>query len=242
MRERMDAMLNGVSCPVCSKWFKSRANLIVHAAIHEDDSGKKRTHRRTGESRGGKQIEEDMGLKKISPAVCPTCNQQFSTTTTLNRHYLRKHVEGVTFLCPKCGTHKKSKADLRTHVPFCLRGPDAGKIIRCTACQFMVENAHSWQQHSKLTNHRNYELCWPDGSSGTGPKPAGLSAMPSAFGTVLHDDEVVLASGAPDDEPASEDEAVVVHVGQLEVLHDCLKPGTIQPAPQGSEAKVPRLT
>ena len=61
--------------------------------------------------------------------------------------------------------------------------------------------------------------------------------MPSAraFGTVLDDDEI----HAPGDEPASEDEAIVVHVGHLDAALEAHHPPSESLG--GSRAKLARL-
>ena len=216
MRDRVDINLHGIACPECGKSCKSRQNLAMHMQKHQNSTD----GLTPGFKRAQLPPQLESSMPATTPAICPACNQQCSTMAVLLKHYMRKHVEAANFPCPKCGHGHKTKADLKAHEPLCLKGPDEGKVIRCLACQFLSPNVNAWVLHQRMTKHRACELCWPDGSSGQGPQPTSLSAVPTAFGVVLDDDEVVRADGlAADADPASEDEAVVVHVGQLEVLN-----------------------
>ena len=229
MRDRVEINLHGKTCPECGKSFKSRQTYMIHMAIKHQNMPLKEV---MGSS--------DAGSAATTPAICPACDQQCSTMAVLLKHYMRKHVEAADitqFSCPKCGRAHKTKSDLKEHEPFCLRGADEGKVIRCLVCQFLAANMHTWANHQKITKHRSFDLCWPDGSSGDAPRPPTMSAVPAAFGVVLDDEEVRRADGlSAHADPASEDEAVVVHVGQLEV-HNAY---TREASARTSARKLPR--
>ena len=53
----------------------------------------------------------------------------------LTRHYARKHMSGERlFECSHCGLKFATSNDCGSHQKLCLRGDNAGKVIRCDAC------------------------------------------------------------------------------------------------------------
>ena len=232
MERRVNANLYGVDCPECGKKFKSIGQLDLHLKTHgmnkSAPSSRKRPHAAiAGEASADGATEDNGGntptfrvfADKI-PAICPLCKEQSSTMTVLTKHYMRKHVQNVFFECRKCGAKKPTRTDITKHEALCLRGPDEGKVIRCTACQMLLPTANSWRTHSELSKHRFFDLCWPDGSSGDSapPNPAESDkiVLDDAFGTVLDDDEAAALEAAHD--ARAEEEVVLVHVGKLDVL------------------------
>jgi DNA-directed RNA polymerase subunit M/transcription elongation factor TFIIS len=234
MEVRVHEMVHGVTCDVCGKHFQSRTQLNVHALIHSAEAKKaKGIARLNGASAPG---QHSAARRVEAPALCPACGEQLSTMTVLVKHYQRRHAAPDAALeCAKCGKRFKTKSDLSRHEGLCLSGPDAGKVIRCTVCQMIQTTANAWREHSKQTKHRSCELCWPDGSSGGAAGAAGAVPSARAFGTVLDDDEI----HAPGDEPASEDEAIVVHVGHLDAALEAHHPPSESLG--GSRAKLARL-
>ena len=66
---------------------------------------------------------------------CPACPAVLNTMQLLTRHYARKHMSGERlFECSHCGLKFATSNDCGSHQKLCLRGDNAGKVIRCDAC------------------------------------------------------------------------------------------------------------
>ena len=206
VEQRIHEKNHGVSCPLCKKDFRSRTQYEQHAQSCGKPAG----------SGKRKRDEESVGSW---PAVCPVCSQQLSTMTVLIKHYQRSHAQAAaaSFPCSKCGKVFKTKADVAEHEPRCLNGKDDGKVIRCVQCQLICKTAWEWKHHSQLSKHKDFELCWPDGSRaqydepGTRPEQV-MKPPPETFGTLLTDAEVAQLY-AHQQEPPPSCEAELVHVG-----------------------------
>lgn len=249
--QRVQDAIHGVECEVCGQRFTSRTRLDVHMQRHRaSEIAKKKSGngllvkptQMTNKvwAQAGEEAERSAGPNKRTfepPALCPDCGQQCSTITVLTKHFLRKHVDGAAFKCAKCDKGFNTKSDRTRHESVCLRGPDAGKVIRCLACQMVHKTAWAWATHMDLTKHKLFELCWPDGSTGPAPPPTSAAGQlvappPEEFGTVL-DDEAAAALEAQ--ESRIEDEAEVVHIGRLEVLE---ADGRVPQPARGTKRKV----
>lgn len=80
-----------ISCPQCSRTFKSRFNLKRHIKIH-------------------RPIAE----KRIYP--CPQCDRKFQTKDYVFRHIKFVHEEIRPFICEECGEGTHTETTLREHM------------------------------------------------------------------------------------------------------------------------------
>ena len=96
-----DASGSTFGCRICSQRFESASKLRVHVvSSHKDPE----TNEPTAKSEMGPEVKDPNSF-------CFVCNHQFPTRANLNRHNIRKHIDGAKFSCPEVGCNRQFKIE-----------------------------------------------------------------------------------------------------------------------------------
>ena len=147
--------------PECGRTFDNRQRLKVHMSEH--DAGLSLPKVGQARRRELEPMDQARTRRKIgNRAQCPACPALLNTMQLLTRHYARKHMSGERlFECGHCGLKFATSNDCGSHQKLCLRGDNAGKVIRCDACGEEFSPAKAWTCHSRATKHKRFTVAAP---------------------------------------------------------------------------------
>uniref|UniRef100_A0A0K8UH04 Zinc finger protein weckle n=1 Tax=Bactrocera latifrons TaxID=174628 RepID=A0A0K8UH04_BACLA len=118
---------SSISCPQCSRTFKSKFNLKRHVKIHRP-----------------------VAEKKIYP--CPQCDRKFQTKECVLRHIKFVHEDIRSFICEECGECTRTEATLREHM---LIHTD-NTPFECEICSKGFKNRARLKRHMEMhSDHKH---------------------------------------------------------------------------------------
>ncbi|XP_039951869.1 zinc finger protein 2-like [Bactrocera tryoni] len=116
-----------ISCPQCSRTFKSKFNLKRHLKIHRP-----------------------VAEKKIYP--CPQCDRKFQTKDYVFRHIKFVHEEIRPFICEECGEGTHTETTLREHM---LKHTDYAPF-ECEICKKGFKTQARLKNHMEMHSEHKH--------------------------------------------------------------------------------------
>uniref|UniRef100_A0A0A1XAR1 Zinc finger protein weckle n=1 Tax=Zeugodacus cucurbitae TaxID=28588 RepID=A0A0A1XAR1_ZEUCU len=117
----METPTSCITCPQCSRTFKSRFNLNRHIKIHRP-----------------------LAEKRIYP--CPQCDRKFQTKDYVFRHVKFVHEEIRPFICEECGEGTHNETTLREHM---LKHTDYAPF-ECEVCKKGFKSQTRLKNHMEM--------------------------------------------------------------------------------------------
>ena len=175
-KEESEEDRKGFVCPICTVWFATDEDFMVHVRYHHLLEGHKTVAVQTRFQKEKKRRQLPNRRELTKELICPICNEDFSSEVEflehvdehevyecskcsntfrsqsyLDSHYLRKHAI-KNLKCPECSYTTAVKQDLTKHRLRHTKKQTGERPYECDKCSYTTTTSYLLKRHQSTHN------------------------------------------------------------------------------------------